>query len=139
MSEVSFKLSDVFAALKSVMSNPAWDAAITTLEGLAPAGCPLPLPLPPNLADLQAQYNTLLSQFTAAQNTIAELTAVQPVDPNDVLKQIAQAINQAETLLNQQSLVIASGTIETDLYVKVGNVAGAETKITFHITPRPYS
>lgn len=64
--------------------------------------------------------------------------AVEGVDPAEVMRQIAEALNAAEALLNQQNLVINEGSVETTLYVKVGDLAGAQTTIKVSIAPKPY-
>lgn len=56
------------------------------------------------------------------------------IDPLVVLREIADALNAAESVLNQQNFVIASGTVSAQLTLPIANAT-----VTFTITPRPYS
>ncbi|MFH7245250.1 MAG: hypothetical protein ACHWZW_20625 [Spirulina sp.] len=62
---------------------------------------------------------------------------IAPGDPLQPLKRLAEAIDEAESILNQQNLVIASGTVEAALTVNVGGAA-AEAKVNLNVQPRPF-
>ena len=54
--------------------------------------------------------------------------------PQDILKQIVDAINAAEQTLNSQNFIIASGSVQAQL-----NLPGLSGTINFNIAPKPYS
>lgn len=58
-------------------------------------------------------------------------------DPMQPLQRIAEAINAAEALLNQQSLVVAQGSVEVTVAIDVGG-AQADAKLHLDIRPREY-
>lgn len=62
---------------------------------------------------------------------------IAPGDPLQPLKRLAEAIDEAESILNQQNLIIASGTVEAALTVNVGGAA-AEAKVNLNVQPRPF-
>lgn len=55
-------------------------------------------------------------------------------DPAQVLEQLVGAINSAESTLNKQNFVIASGSVDAKL-----SLGPAEVQVNFSITPKPYS
>lgn len=59
-------------------------------------------------------------------------------DPMQPLQRIAEAINAAEALLNQQSLVVAQGSVEVTLGIDVGG-AQADAKLRLDIRPREFN
>jgi hypothetical protein len=62
-----------------------------------------------------------------------------PMDPREALRGLAEGIRQAEDILNQKNLVIASGYIDIDIQLKVDKEVGASAKIHIDITPKPYN
>ncbi len=103
-------------------------------------------------ADAQARLNALLAvidgQFDRLNAQIADMlgkiTAQRPPAPVDAvaaLDQIGQAIARAETVLNGQSLVIAKGTVEALMDIKLPKAQpgdpAASVRIAFEIAPKP--
>lgn len=60
--------------------------------------------------------------------------APAPLDPRQILQDIVNAINGAESTLNLQNFIIATGSITAKLALPAGGV-----DITFQITPKPYA
>jgi len=96
-------------------------------------GIPAPAPIPDSVLQLLNKIKDLLD------NLPAQPPKPTPMDPVLAVKQIAEAIKQAEETLNKQNLVIASGSVQVDLDVKVGDAAGAHATINFQISPKPYN
>ena len=61
-----------------------------------------------------------------------------PINPIDALKLLAEAVSEAERTLNGKNLVIATGTLDVDLNVDIGGVAGAHATLSLRIEPKPY-
>lgn len=59
-------------------------------------------------------------------------------DPLDPLRRLAEAINAAESKLNQQNLVIVGGTVDVSLTVSVGG-ADASANVKLSIQPKPFA
>jgi hypothetical protein len=78
-----------------------------------------------------------LAALGGGQSPIGPSTS-PPIDPILPLERIALAINAAEKNLNKENLIISSGSIEVNLNVDVGGVAGASANIKFTIAPQPY-
>lgn len=94
------------------------------------------------LEKLDSHLKEILDKIKDVVSTVQQLPPPlisPPIDPLIVLKQIADGIQHAENILNQQSLIIASGSVEIELDVKVGNEVGGHAKITFQISPKPYN
>lgn len=64
--------------------------------------------------------------------------ALPPINPVEALRQLAAAVSEAEQTLNQQNLVVATGTMDVELNVDVGGVLGAHAKLSLKIEPKPY-
>jgi hypothetical protein len=83
--------------------------------------------------DLQKQIEELLGSAPTLDGPASPLPGGDPLLP---LRRLAEAINEAESLLNSQNLVIAGGTVDVQLTVAVGGAsAGANVKLD--IAPRP--
>ena len=82
---------------------------------------------------LQRQIEELLG---SAQTPVAPTPPLPGGDPLMPLRRLAEAINEAESLLNDQNLVIAGGTVDVQLTVAVGG-ASAGANIKLDIAPRP--
>jgi hypothetical protein len=64
--------------------------------------------------------------------------SLPPVDPVEALNGIARAIQQMERTLNPENLVIADTSVDVELNVRVGDVAGAHATLHIQIQPKPY-
>ena len=66
-----------------------------------------------------------------------------PVKPIEVLRDLAAGLAEAESVLNGEGLVIATGEVTVSLSVQAPGVteplAAAHTVITLKIGPRPYA
>lgn len=95
------------------------------------------------LEKLDSHLKEILDKIKDVVSTFQQLPppplSSPPVDPLVVLKQIADGIKTAENILNQQSLIIATGSVEVEMEVKVGKEVGGHAKITFQVTPKPYN
>jgi hypothetical protein len=58
------------------------------------------------------------------------------VDPKDPMEKIARALSNAESVLNEQNLVITNALVEMDMKVDGGNGADASTTVKFGIEPQ---
>jgi hypothetical protein len=63
------------------------------------------------------------------------LPATNPIDPAKALGDIAKAIKQAEQTLLGENLAIHNASVDIDLVVDVGGVAGASAKFNLQIGP----
>jgi hypothetical protein len=61
--------------------------------------------------------------------------AINPVDPVKALGDIAKAIKEAETTLLGENLAIHNASVDVELSVDVGGVAGASAKFNLQIGP----
>ncbi len=61
--------------------------------------------------------------------------AVNPIDPTKALGAIAKAIKEAETTLLGENLAIHNASVDVELTVDVGGVAGASAKFNLQIGP----
>ena len=58
------------------------------------------------------------------------------VDPKDPMEKIAQALSNAESVLNTQNLVITNALVEMNMKIDAGSGAATETTIQFGIEPQ---
>ena len=96
-------------------------------------------------APFPAEPKSLLEEIRARLEALASLPAppapaasIPAMDPRVALRSLAEALRDAEGVLNDQRLVIASGTLEVDVNVRVGDAVGAQAKFHLQITPQPY-
>ncbi len=101
---------------------------------------------------LQELSGTMASSFFTELETFLKRIfnppsepALTPVQADQVISQVAEALQNAEGELNKQSLVISNGTVELDLYLspappKEGmppsDKPGAHARIVFNIAPK---
>lgn len=88
---------------------------------------------------IDSHAKSILDKVKEVYTAAPQLPANPPtVDVFDTLTKIADAINQAETILNKQNLVILTGNVEAELNVMAAKGSpGAHAKISFQITPKP--
>jgi len=93
----------------------------------------------PFLTRIKDDFGAILGEIEELKNSVPEPPRLPPpVDPSEVMVALSSAITNAESVLNKQGLVIASGTIEVDINVKLpGNVGGATAKLSIQINPKP--
>jgi hypothetical protein len=131
------------------------DAHVRPLANAADDAIPQPLPRP-NVA----AYDALMSLLGGPLDTTIEVdlpevslpppppspgsgTAVtaplplQPIDPVKALEDIAKAVRQAERTLLGENLSIHNASVDVNLLVNVGNVAGASANLNLKIGPVP--
>lgn len=60
---------------------------------------------------------------------------LQPIDPADALREIAKAVRDAESVLNEANLAIANASADVKLVVRVGGLAGADATLNVTISP----
>lgn len=60
-----------------------------------------------------------------------------PLSPVEVLQEIAKAINNAESVLNQQNFVIAAGSVQATVTVSLPGMAAAQATVQLTIGPKP--
>jgi hypothetical protein len=65
----------------------------------------------------------------------SQAAASSPIDPTKALGDIAKAIRQAEQTLLGENLAIHNASVDVDLVVDVGGVAGASAKFNLQIGP----
>ena len=70
-------------------------------------------------------------------NLLPPLPSLQPIDPNDVLQGLAQAVRNAEGVLNGENLAIGGATLDISLVVQVAGLAGANANLKINIGPTP--
>ena len=70
----------------------------------------------------------------------APAAAANPINPLDALQQVVTAVRTAEKdLEDKANLHIAQGTIDLEMAIDVGGVAGAQGRIHLEIAPKPYT
>ena len=133
MANVTIKAKDLILALKSVNDHVLWQGACDTLAGRcgddwvasiwipdlpsAPSGTPATQPATPPMA-----------------------LSAPPVDVVEALNQIAEAVNKASSVLDEQHLMVASGAVTVDVNVMIpGTDIGAVTHLSLQIGPKPYN
>ena len=91
------------------------------------------------LSKIDKHATNILDKIKDVYTSAPQLPANPPtVDSFDTFTKIAEAINQAENILNKQNLVILTGTVEAELNVMTAKGGpGAHAKISFQITPKP--
>lgn len=62
-------------------------------------------------------------------------STLQPIDPADALREVARAVRDAESVLNEANLAIANASAEVTLVVRVGGLAGADATLNVTISP----
>lgn len=138
--------SEVLDALEELcpggLAQSPCEGAIGTLRGLF-SGLSVTLPTPQGVLDELAEWKQKAEDLQAQQGN-GEGGAPSPAgpllpggDPMEPLRRLAEAINEAESKLNLQNLVIASGTAEVSLVVEVGGAA-AQASVRLDIQPRPF-
>lgn len=60
-----------------------------------------------------------------------------PIDPVAVLKAIAEAVRDAEKILNESNLALGSASAEVNVVVEVGGIAGANATLKLNLGPTP--
>ena len=141
-------VNDILELLKDVSDNNVWTSALSGLQTAANTlglgGIKVPVPVPQAIVnDITEAVEDALTGGDGGDSSSPSPSEPQPglnltpIDPLDPLKKIAKAINEAEKLLNEENLVIATGTVEANLNVDVGGVAGANATIKVDIRPRP--
>lgn len=58
------------------------------------------------------------------------------VDPKDPMEKIAHALSNAESVLNEQNLVITNALVEMEMNIDAGSGAGTQTNVKFGIEPK---
>ena len=103
------------------------------------------------LGDAGEQTRHVLDKVIELAKAVPEPKPAVPVDIRLLMVEVAAAISEAESILNNGflvghgtraggGLVIASGSIEIDAQVQIpGGGPGASAKLRFEITPKPYS
>jgi hypothetical protein len=101
----------------------AYDGLMALIGGLIDKDISLPIPnVPgPGLAD--------------GGVPAISVPAVNPIDPTKALGAIAKAIKEAETTLLGENLAIHNASVDVELMVDVGGVAGASAKFNLQIGP----
>ncbi len=148
----TIKAGDVLDQMATVCPPPppvpglnfiSCETAIGVLKGMI-GGLSVTLPSPQALLDEVAEWKEKaedLQQQLGALGSGTPATGGPPVlpggDPMEPLRRLAEAINEAENRLNQQNLVIASGSAEVSLVIEVGGAA-AQANIRLDIQPRPF-
>ncbi|MDB5251683.1 MAG: hypothetical protein JWP27_852 [Flaviaesturariibacter sp.] len=84
--------------------------------------------------NLPAQLQAFLTNLVAPAPT-----PLPPMDPSAALTSIAQGIKNAESILNQNGLLIANGNVSVEVAVKdpLTGGAGAKAVINFQIGTKP--
>lgn len=70
-------------------------------------------------------------------NLLPPIPVLQPIDPQLAVTQIAQAVREAEKILNSENLAIGGATAEINVVVSVGGVAGANATLKINLGPTP--
>ncbi len=65
------------------------------------------------------------------------LPGLVPIEPDEVLKAVADAIAAAEKILNAENLAIGGATAEVNVVVSVGGLAGANANLKINLGPTP--
>ena len=129
MANIEIKAKDAISKLAGVNNNPVWGSACNTLAGLCDASWGFSIWVP----DLPTAGAPAAPAAPAAPSA-------PPVDAVAVLGQLAQAINQASSVLDKQHLMVASGSLTVDVNVKIpGTDIGAESHLALQIGPKPYN
>ncbi len=138
---ITLSADDILDKLKATFDNNGVHTAIEGLrDTLAILGwddsedSEVTFSIPQHIVDAILSAGTL-SFPDPPEDTPGGLISVDPVEP---LRQLAKAINAAESLLNEEHLVIASADVQVDLNVAVGGLAGARAVVKFGIQPKPY-
>ena len=63
--------------------------------------------------------------------------AMAPIDPAKALRDVANAVSEAEKAFNSQNLAVLSGKVNVQLMVNVGDAAGAQASFDLAIGPSP--
>lgn len=130
------------------------DSHVRPLAKAADDAIPPPLPRPNVPA-----YNALMSLLGGPLDTTIEVDLpevslppppspgsgapatsplpLQPIDPVKALEDIAKAVRQAERTLLGENLSIHNASVDVNLLVNVGNVAGASANLNLKIGPVP--
>lgn len=140
---LDFSSDDVMDALAALCpSDPllgsTCSGAITTLRSVL-GGLQVSLPTPQGVLDEIAEWKQKAEEVAGSGDggpglPVPSLPGGDPMEP---LRRLAEAINEAESKLNAQNLVIASGSAEVSLVVEVGG-AVAQANVRLDIQPRPF-
>lgn len=141
--------SEVLDALEELcpggLAQSGCEGAIGTLRGLF-SGLSVTLPTPQGVLDELAEWKQKAEDLQAQLGDAGGNEGSTPTlgvpllpggDPMEPLRRLAEAINEAESKLNLQNLVIASGSAEVSLVVEVGGAA-AQASVRLDIQPRPF-
>jgi len=109
-------------------------AVVDVLSGPPPLGRALPDPIQALKNLLSAIQETFKLKFPFPTLADVGSTVPPPPDPIQVLGDIVNAINTAESKLNEQNFVISGGSVEAKL-----NLGPAGVTVNFSLTPKPYS
>jgi len=109
-------------------------AVVDLLSGPPPLGRALPDPIQALKNLLSAIQETFKLKFPFPALADVGSTVPPPPDPIQVLGDIVNAINTAESKLNEQNFVISGGSVEAKL-----NLGPAGVTVNFSLTPKPYS
>lgn len=61
--------------------------------------------------------------------------ALTPIAPSDAMREVAEAVRDAEAKLNEANLAIANASAEVTMLVNIGGVAGANATLNVTIAP----
>jgi hypothetical protein len=94
-----------------------------------------------SLENMKATVENLPAQLQAfLTNLVAPPPApLPPMDPSAALTSIAQGIKKAESILNENGLLISNGNVSVEVAVKdpLTGAAGAKALINFQIGTKP--
>jgi hypothetical protein len=129
MANIDIKAKDVISKLAGLSDNPLWRNPCNALAGFCDDSWRISIWVP----DLPAAGAPAAPAAPAAPSA-------PPVDAVAVLGQLAQAINQASSVLDKEHLMVASGSLTVDVNVKIpGTDIGAESHLSLQIGPKPYN
>ncbi len=121
-------VADAAAALAREAFFAAADALVDAIGKIPFRGAPLTFEIPnlfPDTGDGDAPSLPVLPPGLA------------PIDPVAALKSIAEAVRDAENILNESNLALGSASAEVNVVVEVGGVAGANATLKLNLGPTP--
>lgn len=128
---------DELLAAVRILASQVNDGVVPKLDQLVDKlkeGVPFPAELKRLLEEIRAK----LEELASLPAPTAPAASIPAMDPRVALRSLAEALRDAEGVLNDQRLVIASGILEVDVNVRVGDAVGAQAKFHLQITPQPY-
>jgi len=99
------------------------------------AGVPYSIFVGALAAGLSKKIRIPIPEAEEAGKAVAE--ALAPIDPANALRDIANAVSEAEKAFNSQNLAVRTGRVNVQLMVKVGEMAGAQASFDLAIGPTP--